>query len=82
MGRPRNLEHVRVIAARVVEGDTYQAIGDDLGLSPQVVAKRIKTIREIVTETTGKSWLKARPVAVCRAFLELVDQGAIGLDAP
>jgi hypothetical protein len=81
MGRPRNLEHIRAIAERVVAGDTYQVIGDDFGLSPQVVGKRVKTIREMVTETTGKSWLKARPVAVCRAFVDLVEAGEITLDA-
>ena len=50
MGRPRNLEHVREIAERVRAGDTYQTIGEELGLSTQVVGKRVKTIRELVTE--------------------------------
>ena len=79
MGRPRNLEHVREIAERVRAGETYQTIGEELGLSTQVVGKRVKTIRELVTEATGDSWLKARPVAVCREFLRLVDAGDIEL---
>jgi len=37
-------------------GERQQAIGDDLGLSPQVVAKRIKTIREMVTGESHYVW--------------------------
>ncbi len=79
MGRPRNLEHIGAIASRVCEGETYQIIGEDLGLSTQIVGKRVKTIRELVTETTGKSWLRTRPVAVCHEFLKLVDEESIVL---
>ena len=82
MGRPRNLEHVREIAERVCVGETYQVIGEELGLSAQVVGKRVKTIRELVTEATGNSWLKTRPVTVCREFLRLLSEGLISFAVP
>lgn len=74
-GRARAYSRCRTIAAEVIDGHTYPAIAERYGLSRQVVAKRVNTIRLWLAETTGDgTWIDKKAhtaVQAARAYIEL-----------
>ena len=73
-GRTRSFAHADEIAAGVLEGYTFQRIGEGLGYSKMVVSRRLDAVRAWLAEHTRDGiWLNRTErtnVQVARFWLE------------